>query len=71
LYYFRNGSGKQTLFTIYSLKVITPSEEKYLDELARPYFQIASHKIWTNSFVCVYNLRRIVTLFNAEQRLRF
>ncbi len=38
LYYFRNGSGKQTLFTTYSLKVITPSKEKYLDELARPYF---------------------------------
>jgi hypothetical protein len=55
LYYFRNGSGKQTLFTTCSLKVITPSEAKYLDGLARPFFWIASHKMWTNSFVYVYN----------------
>ena len=53
------------------LKVITSSQEKYLDRLARPYFWIGSHKIWTNSFVYVYNLRRIVTLFNVEQTLRF
>jgi len=49
--WFRQANALHHLF----LKVITPSEEKYLGELARPYFQIASHKIWTNSFVCVYN----------------